>query len=360
MGRAPEPVKHGPGQDAFLVRGRCHVMLVRSRQRGVGADPVNVREDRMDKRVILGCLMALAVGCGGGTTPGNDSGVTPPTDGGGNDVGSTQMVLAVADPDTIDLTCLGTATRPMGGAATMATLSVTEYVSMMPVTATTVELYNTDAITGTCASPDCAMGTTDSMGHASLMAPAGGWVAVHLLASADTAEVLAYNQTWPTTGGATFATAAFSSSSIGLVSSLLGRTFDSAHAGAISGQVNDCMDHNIANAEARVFHGTTQVVTGASSDRSSPRITGLMGTSPTRAPGLTGSGGTFVGANVPPGDDYHVEIWGITTAGGSPELVGCEEGRVVAGAITVLVIGPLRSDYAAGSACATAAAAAHH
>jgi hypothetical protein len=45
--------------------------------------------------------------------------------------------------------------------------------------------------------------------------------------------------------------------------------------------------------------------------------------------------------------------------GGAEELIGCEEGRVVAGGITVLVIGPLRSDYPAGSACAMAAAAAH-
>lgn len=313
----------------------------------------------MDKRLVLSCLVAICVGCGGTTTP-TDSGTTPGNDGGSVDMGMAgSPVLAVASPNTIDLSCLGTATVPAGGADTTATVAITEYVSMGAVADTTVELYTNDDPTGTCASPDCVMGTTDSMGHVDLVAPAGGWVALHILPSAGTAEVLAYNQDWPTAAGMTFGSYAFSSSSISLVSSLLGRTFQTATAGAISGQVNDCMSHNVANAEARVFHGTTQVVTGPSSDRTSPRINGLQGTNPTRS-GLTGDGGTFVGANVPVGDDYHVEIWGTQTAGGTAELIGCEEGRVVAGAITVLVIGPLRSDYPAGSACDMAATAAGH
>jgi hypothetical protein len=162
------------------------------------------------------------------------------------------------------------------------------------------------------------------------------------------------------TAGGNLATAGFSTSSISVVSTLLGRRFQAATAGAISGQAADCNGHAMANAEARVFHGATQVVNGPACDQTSPRITGLEGTAPTsRHPGLTGSGGTFVGANVPVGDDYHVELWGVTTAGSAPRLIGCEEGRVVAGGITVLTIGPLRSDYVAGSACATAAAAAH-
>lgn len=314
----------------------------------------------MNKRVVLACLMAVSVGCGG-STPAADTGpVGTDTGPGMTDTGPvTPPVLAVASPNTIELGCIGTATRPAGGASTMAQIAVTEYVSMQPITSTTIELYADDAITGTCTAPNCVSGMTDAMGHVTLGALAGGWVGLHILPSADSAEVLAYNQTWPTTAGATFATAGFSSGSIGLVSSLLGRTFQTATAGAISGQVNDCMDHHLANAEARVFRGTTQVVTGPSSDRTSPRITGLMGTNPTRQ-GFTGDGGTFVGANVPVGDDYHVEIWGVRTMGGAEELIGCEEGRVIAGGITVLVIGPLRSDYAAGSACDLAATAAGH
>lgn len=322
----------------------------------------------MNRRLVVCFLALVGVGCGGTPTPANDAAVAQDMgvagDAGGcmaTDAGTppTPDPLAAPTGSTLDLSCLGTATVPAGGAATTATVEVTEYVSMQPITSTTLELYADDAITGTCTAPNCVSGMTDAAGHVDLSAPAGGWVGLHILPSTDSAEVLAYNQTWPTTAASTFPTAGFSASSISLVSSLLGRTFQTATAGAISGQVNDCMDNHLANAEARVFHGAERIVNGPSCDRTSPRITGLMGTSPTRQ-GFTGSGGTFVGANVPVGDDYHVEIWGVRTAGGAEELIGCEEGRVVAGAITVLVIGPLRSDYAAGSPCAMAAAAAGH
>lgn len=321
----------------------------------------------MSKRVILGCLMAMAVGCNNNptTTPGNDAGGGTDggteTDGGGpgDDAGAPpRPALTVVAPNTLDLSCVGTATQPAGTGDVSAQIVLTEYVSRAAVGTTNLEIYTDDAITGTCAgNANCVMGMTDAAGHATVMAPGGGWIGLHIPAGqSGSAEVLAYNQTWPTTAGADFPTYAFSTTSINLVASLLGRQLQTATAGAISGQVNDCMGHNVQNAHPRVFHGTEEITTGTGN--TSPRITGLENTSPTRGPFfLTGSGGTFVGANVPAGDDYHVEIWGTTTAGGTEELIGCEEGRVVAGAITVLVIGPLRSDYPAGSACAMAAAA---
>ena len=319
----------------------------------------------MRARMIFGCLMAMAVGCNNAptTTPGNDAGGgndagTTPDGGGGNDAGAPpRPALTVASPNTLDMSCAGTATRPAGGADVSAQIVVTEFISPNPATASTdIEIYTDDVVTGTCTG-SCVAATTDASGHATVMAPAGGWVGLHIPAGQTaSAEVLAYNQVWPATAGADFPTYSFSMQTVNLVATLLGRTLQSDTAGAISGQVSDCMGHNIQNAHPRVFHGTEEIVTGTGN--TSPRITGLEGTSPTRAPYyLTGMGGTFVGANVPAGDDYHVEIWGTTTAGGDEELIGCEEGRVVAGAITVLVIGPLRSDYEAGSACAMAAAA---
>lgn len=323
----------------------------------------------MNKRMFLGCFLAVGVGCGS-TPPADDAAVVQPTDAAmGVDTGSCHATDAgaVAPPPalmvpaaaTLDMSCLGTATRPVGGAATSAQIAVTEYLSMAAVGATTVEVFQDAVITGTCTAPGCVSGMTDAAGHVTVSRAAGGWVGLHLLPSTDTAEVYAYNQAWPTTAGADFATNGFSSSSVSLVSSLLGRTLQTATAGAISGQANDCMGNHLTGAEARVFHGADQIVTGPSCDRTSPRITGLEGTSPTRL-GFTGSGGTFVGANVPAGDGYHVELWGVTTTGGTEELIACEEGQVVAGGITVLVMGPLRSDYPAGSACATAAAANGH
>jgi len=357
------------------------------------------------RAIILGCMLATSVGCGtaspteggtdagvdadlrgttdastdGGTDASTDGGTDASTDGGTDastdastdggtvspcammDAGmmampATALTVAIGSPD---LSCLGTATAPIGGATTSATLTVTEYVSMTAIGSTPVELFTNDTIMGACAGASCVMGTTNAMGVVTMSAPAGSWVGIHLRASAGTAETLAYNQVWPSTVGGHLATAGFSTSTIGLVTTLLGRTFQPTTAGAILGQVTDCAGQSMANAEARVFHGATRVVSGPSCDHASPRIAGLQGTTPTRS-GLTGTGGTFVGANVPPGDDYHVEIWGVATAGGSPELIGCEQGRVVAGGISVLTIAPLRHDYVAGSPCALAAAAHGH
>lgn len=321
----------------------------------------------MQKRLMMICLLA-AVGCGGGTTA-TDSG-TP------NDTGSTvdtgpatdsgpavQPALEAYDgstPATLDLSCLGTRTVPMGGADNMATVTLTEYLTHSPISGATLEVWTNDAPMGACAAPNCVSGMTDMMGHVALSAPAGGRIAYHITGM-GTAEVLAYNFTWPAAGTSTTSTAGFASSTISTISTLLGRTFNAAAAGAASGQVVDCMGHTVKNAEVRVFNGTTQIMNGPASDRMSPIVVGLEGTSPTtRQGGYSGSGGTFVGANVPPGDSYHVEIWGVRTAGSAAELIGCEEGRVVAGGITVLTVAPLRSDYAAGSACAMAAMAAGH
>jgi hypothetical protein len=343
----------------------------------------------MSKRLAMVCALAIGVGCnnGGGS---NDSGVTPPDDmggGPGNDaacVGGdggvpTYMPLAVPMADTIDLSCRGHATIPMGGASTMATLAINEYLSSStPITATMVDVWTNDMIgMGACSAPNCTTVMTDMMGHATLSAPLNGLVAYHIYASSSTAEVLAYGMPWAPNMG-TVTTAGFASTTINTVSALLGRTFRPTchmdadcpggaagscsggfcpyNGGAVSGQVTDCMGHDLQYAEARVYMGTTRIMTGPTCDRNSPRITGLDGTAPVHST-LTGSGGTFVGANVPASDSYRVEVWGVQPGMTSAQLIGCEEGRVVAGGITVLAIGPLRSDYAAGSACAMAAAA---
>jgi len=306
--------------------------------------------------------MSLSVACGGGNNT-TDGGTTPMEDSPAATPDAGPMFLAAGETtQTLDLGCRGTATRPAAGAATMGTLNVTEFLSQsmgtpQPISSTMIDIFTDNVITDTCAAPGCITVTTDAMGHATAMAPAGAWMAFHIHTSSATAETLAYSFPWTATAGGNVNTAGFASGTITLVSSLLGRTFQTATAGAISGQVNDCMDQHVLNAEARVFMGTTQIVTGMGN--TSARITGLSSSNaPTRA-GLTGTGGIFVGANVPPGNDYHVEIWGTPPGGAAAELIGCEEGRVVTGGITVLTIGPLRGDYVAGSACATAAAAAH-
>jgi len=326
----------------------------------------------MNKRLAILCALAIGVGCGGGTSSNDAGNGGDDTGGGGNDAGAdndaacvagdggvpTYPALAVPTGDTLDLSCRGHATVPAGGAATMGTLTVHELLSAStPITSTNIDIWTNDMIgTGACAAPNCMTEMTDAMNGVTpiFSAPLGAWLAFHMQTSSATAEVLAYNMPWNPTMG-TMTTDGVAMSTIGTTSALLGRTY-STTLGAISGQVSDCMGNALANAEARVYMGTTRIMSGPSCDRMSPRITGIEVPTPTRNT-LTGPAGQFVGADVPPADNYRVEIWGMQPGMSAAQLIGCEEGRVVAGGITILSIGPLRSDYAAGSGCAMAAAA---
>lgn len=305
----------------------------------------------MDKRLLLVGLV-VTLGCGG-TPAAVDSGAgvdaAEPTDVGPVDAFvAPTPALALMGGGAPDYTCLGTATAPTAGAEVSATLHAVEYLSDADVTSQAIEVWTNNIVGATCAAPDCMMVTTDASGEATFSNEADAWFAYRLPASAGTAQVLAYNRAWPSAGGSSVQITAFSSGTISTVSALLGRMF-SATAGAASGTVEDCMGRPVMNASIRLFRDGTEVIGGARSETTTPRITGLQGTAPT-ASGLTGDGGTFVGANVPPGN-YRVEIYGAMTEGGTPAMIGCEEGMIVGGGITVFTVGGVRSDYATGSGC---------
>jgi hypothetical protein len=307
----------------------------------------------MDKRLLLVGLV-VTLGCGGSPTM-NTPDAFVPTDAGPVDAFVPPTpALVLMGGGAPDYTCLGTATAPMGAADVTASLHAVEYLSDADVASQVVEIWGTNVIGTTCAAPDCMMVTTDAMGTVDFSAPAGAWYAYRLPASAGTAQVLAYNRPFPTAGGSEEQVTAFSMGTISTVSALLRRMF-SATAGAASGTVQDCMGRGVMNARIRLFVGGTEVVGGMPSETTTARITGLEGTAPTSS-GLTGSGGTFVGANAQPGN-YRVEVYGTMTEGGDAELIGCEQGMLVGGGITVFTVGPLRADYPAGSECETAAAA---
>ncbi len=307
----------------------------------------------MDKRWFLVGLV-VSLGCGG-TPAAVDSGAGTDT-GPATDVGPVDAfmaptpALALMGGGTPDYSCIGTATAPTPGAEVSATLRAVEYLSGAGVTNQVIEIWTNNLIGATCAAPDCMMVTTDTSGEASFSAAANGWYAYRLPASTGTAQVLAYNRPFPSADGSDEQVTAFSMTTISTVSALLFRDF-SATAGAASGTVLDCMDRPVMNASVRLFRDGVEVVGGPRTDRTTPRITGLQGTAPT-ASGLTGDGGTFVGANVPTGN-YRVEIYGSMTEGATPERVGCEEGMIVGGGITVFTVGGVRADYPSGSGCGT-------
>jgi hypothetical protein len=319
-------------------------------------------------RVFLASMMALAgaaVGCGGGDT-GTDAGMMTGNDTGmmtGDDAAMTsQAVVAVGSAMMnmpADFACAGMNMAPMAGAPVMANVEV-EAISLMsfPVVNAPIELYPGDTVRATC-DGDCVMGMTDATGVASVSLPAGGWFGYRLPAAGAgmmaNVPVLGYFYTFPSMAGETETVTAIGTVAAGLVASGLNRelTVDTA---AVSGSVRDCDTTEVANVHIRFFRGATEICPGGcpADDTTMPRITGLSdSTIPARSPdGLTRYAGRFAGIVPAAGGAVRIEAWGVTEEGGAEELLGCEEVLVEGNTVTVAVIPPLRSDYAAGSGCA--------
>ena len=153
--------------------------------------------------------------------------------------------------------------------------------------------------------------------------------------------------------GGTETVTAIGTVAAGLVASGLNREL-TADTAAVSGSVRDCDQTEVANVRIRFFRGATEIVSGPADDTTTPRITGLSdSTIPARSPdGLTRYAGRFAGIVPVAGGAVRIEAWGVTTEGGTEELIGCEEVLVEGSAVTVAVIPPVRNDYPAGHGCA--------
>jgi hypothetical protein len=268
-------------------------------------------------------------------------------------------MTVTAGSGTLDMSCVGHATVPSSTTMVAGTLHIQEFLSMSAISSNAIDVFTNDVVADGCLAPSCTSYTTDSQGNVALTLPSGGWFAYRLAVSGQTTPVIAYSQPWVTSAAAQSLGYGFAPATITEVGMLLGRDFQSSVDGSFSGRAVDCAGNPLTNVRAHIFVGNTEVVSGPIADRTSPFITGLEAPNPTRN-GLTGPSGNFAGANIPASDDCHVETWATLTDGALPSLIGCTEGRVLVGGITLAVIGPLRSDYPAGSRCAMAAAAAMH
>jgi len=314
--------------------------------------------------VSITAVGGLTVGCGttpapvdASTPPSNDAYVTPGEDAPMPSGMARIAIGTMAMPMPANTACVGTNTAPMAGAEVMANVEV-EAISLMsfPVVNTAFEIFAGDTV-GAPGSGVMAM--TNASGVASVSLPGGGWFGYRLPAAGTgmmaNVPVLGYFYTFPAVAGETETVTAIGTVAAGLVASGLNRelTPDTA---AVSGSVRDCDAEEVANVQIRFFRGATEICPGGcpADDTTMPRITGLSdSTIPARSPdGLTRYAGRFAGIVPIVGGAVRIEAWGVTTDGGAAELLGCEEVLVEGGAVTVAVIPPLRSDYAAGSGCA--------
>src|SRR4051812_42760524 len=110
-----------------------------------------------DWALTIGCVGALALGCNTDHGSGNDASGPRPDSG-----PIVVPVVGTVPGSTVDLSCLGTATLPSGGAPVSGSLHIYEFLSNAPITGTMVDIFTNNVITDACAGPDCTTYVTDA------------------------------------------------------------------------------------------------------------------------------------------------------------------------------------------------------
>ena len=320
--------------------------------------------------MILGCALALGMGltaCDDGGTPDpTDSGVTPEEDGSMmmmEDSGpgpSTPVVMAFDGTDEVpaDLSCRGSRTAPTGSGASTFTATADNFGASGTVDDLTVQFFpdNMPTADGTCTGT-CQEVTTGPDGAATFMGEAGAWYAYRILAGEGQinggaamgafVQVVQVNEIAPDDGGNTSLNAV-SMSTLNTFTALLSVSQDATN-GLITGQSFDCMGRPLVNANVRVFDDSGQIPFGTS--RGDTKDFYFSGSQvPQASARRTAADGLYGASNIPiPADGtIRVGIYGTLEEGGAQELIGCETVRVDEGTITILNVGPERSDGPSG------------
>lgn len=308
-------------------------------------------------------LTALVLALGGAALVACDGGdpVDPDAGPDGPDLGPAAAHFEVMDEFVardLDYSCIGTVTQPTGGDPVATTFQLRDFQDDFEVVDTEVWLFTDNVILDTCAAPGCQMFTTDSMGDASVMIPAGGWYAYRVLAKEGETRgttvfsVFQYNEPAPASAGGAVEGNSVSGSTIELIPALLGITREPGRA-IVSGRIQDCNENYVENAIVRLYDPDGNEVTDGTL-ASQPHRHYFNGNPDSNLPNQeetdSNVDGLYVVVQVPIVDErpYRVEAW--ANLDGEVQRVGCEAARIFPDAVTILNIGPERSDAVA--ACA--------
>ena len=317
---------------------------------------------------VAGALLA-ACNNGGGTP---DSGPAP--DGGngvdsGGSVTAPVLTPAMVTGGAADLACGGSSTEPTAGAlvaTTMTLESFGEHGDKAPNTRLCFcpdNVIPAEALAGTgCGS--CQDVMSDATGQVSVMARAGGWYAYRVFAHTGTTmgttflDSIQVNEPAPAAAGGTVTGNA--------VSQLIALTISEAQLitrdptkSTVAGRIMDCDGNDISGAIVRMFRADgseiIEVDPGAAAGVHYRYFNGDE--SPDASATATASDGLYVGLNVPPnsmGETIRVEAWAYTgtDAMGESHRIGCETVQLFANGVSIVNIGPERSDYPVGHPCA--------
>lgn len=297
---------------------------------------------------LVGLALSTAVGCGGDDAPAD-------SDAGTSDlpVLSTGTITNPAE-GTPDYACLGSRTRPAPGDLVTTTFELRDFESEAPVGNVRVWLFPDNDVRDAC-DGTCTELLTGADGNASAMLPANGWYAYRVLPRAGATAVmtvvdsLQYNEPAPAEGGRSVTGNSVSEGTLRLIPAVLGIDRQPG-TGVLAGTISDCNETPVYGARVRAFDGDTEIEMGTAAR--TPQYRYFNGDSfPSDIGTHTHVDGLYVGIQIPADRLVRVEAWGRPDEG--PERrIGCEAVRVLANAVTIVNIEPLRSDYEAGHPCA--------
>ncbi|HJL16338.1 MAG TPA: hypothetical protein RMH99_11815 [Sandaracinaceae bacterium LLY-WYZ-13_1] len=322
----------------------------------------------MNRWWILGWAVMLGVSvaaCDGGDDGDEDAGPDDGEDSGmmmmgedagpemGPAVGSGAMLDAL---DPADYACRGSVMAPADDGADVSFTAVAEVFGSDPTAfaeGLTVQFYPGNVPASDCTG-DCQEVTTDSSGEADVTDAAESWYAYRIVggeglvsgAPQDFITTLQVNEQAPAAAGESVTLTAVPESLRNTIITLLGVTQEEGTA-TITGTVVDCAGDSIANATVRVFADGSEVDLGGPGTRNGPREFYFNGEQfPRGAQEATHVDGLYGAANVPvpASGEVRVEIWGSLTEGGAAEMLGCETVPVAEDGISIVNVGPTRSD----------------
>jgi len=271
---------------------------------------------------------------------------------GGDPVGFGPMLATLT---AADYSCRGSETAPVDTNAEVSFNGVvTDFFNGMPVEGLTVHFFGDNAPAAGCTG-SCIEATSSATGEVAVMDNEESWYAYRIepgsgmIAGApnDYIELVQFNEPTPAAAGSATMNAVQASTRNTIIT-LLGVMQEPGTA-TVTGQLVDCAGETIANGTIRAFDSTGEITLGTG--RSGPRAFYFNGDSfPAAAQRATHIDGLYGAANIPvPADGLvRFEMWGTTSAGGTPEMLGCEQVQVLADGITVVNTGPGRSDGPAG------------
>ncbi|AKF05536.1 hypothetical protein DB32_002685 [Sandaracinus amylolyticus] len=299
-------------------------------------------------------LALSVVGCGGG----DDAPADP-------DAGTSALPLLSTGTQlnptegVADYACNGTASRPTAGEPVSTRFELRDFQTGTAVGDARFWLFRDNVVRDACAAPECEEITTSADGNATVTLPANGWYAYRVFpregATPPTTVIdsMQYNEPAPAAADSSVTGNAVSHGSLDLIPAVLDIERVPRTA-MLAGIVLDCDGTPVYGAEIRAYSGATRIDEGQRP--TDPRYRYFDGDSfPAGTGTFTHADGLYVAIQIPvpaaAEDVLRIEAWGRPTEG-PPVRIGCEAVRVLADAVTIVNLGPLRSDYGAGHPCA--------